>query len=239
MIDNFDGIVQSTFQISFNGTIGTAFCVRVSLSYIGFLTCKHLFDSVEDKSVVDISITTMDDDIQYQGRLFLSDTDDAAFVLIENEDFVCRFNTIDIGIRSYVNMGDEVFTVGFPFIFKKNIYNDSFVIGDARYPMGIFRHGYVASVRFSDKDDMTQSGRILLDLYNNIGFSGSLVFRKAYNSNNMRVCYAPIGLLAGYYYDKHKVDGVSKIDDHANSHIAYCASFSGLLDKVILSLGLV
>lgn len=230
MIRCFDNILESVFCIEYGDSKATAFAVKCTDSSIGFLTCKHLFKSLSDGDDVEFALVQSGGNRQlFNGRLYLSDHEDAAFILVHNIDLVCLISFDDIIQLCHYGIGDEVFIIGFPFIFNGNVESSPFLWNGNSYPTGVFRHGYIAS--YGIVDAKKDHSLILLDLHNNHGFSGSMVFKKISCSNEFR--YYPIGLISGYYLDKQN----NNLDKGINSGLSYCSPFKNLIRHMIYILG--
>lgn len=220
-IPRFDEILQSVFHISVSSSSGTCFVCRLTDDKIIVITCKHMFPNSDSDDTVNFSFMHYDgttDD--FSGTLLYSDTcqGDICAIIVNDSRFSCAisFNSFEIPGRVFI--GDEIFVLGFPFIMtNKTLRPEPIFIGDTFYPQAILRHGYVASSLVSDKD----SKRILLDLHNNPGFSGSPIIKKGRISGTMDFGYIPIGVISGYYYDKIN----DEIKTDTNSGISYGCPF--------------
>lgn len=226
MIRCFDNILASVFCIEYGDSKATAFAVKCTDSSVGFLTCKHLFKSLSDDVSVDFSLIQSGGNRRwFNGHVYLSDCEDAAFIIVDDIDFLCPVSFDDIMQSGHCVIGDEIFTIGFPFIFNGDVESVPFLWNGDLYPTGVFRHGYIASSGIVDATE--DHGLILLDLHNNHGFSGSVVFKKIYDNNDLR--YYPIGLLSGYYWDKQN----GSLVKGSNSGISYCSRFNNLIRRIV------
>ena len=160
---SFDDIVRSTFMVCVSdGGSGTCFACRVDAMRIAFITAKHVFPDAEDESEVcfDLDCYTANsftchrnsEGVHFSGVLLCGgrlsgvqfDSDICA-VIVEDPAFPCVIRLCDLAARDLVALGDEVFLLGFPFIFDYPFCFETMLVGEERYPKAMLRHGYVAS----------------------------------------------------------------------------------------------
>lgn len=208
-------IIEATYRIRVGSETGTAFAVNHHGSTV-FVTARHMFSTLIDEfehnpnlshrmHVHQISISNyIEDDLVIDNVLVYFNLDfDIAVFTIDWPQYFRAIPSDQLSSKGIV-LGEEVFLLGFPFIFDKKICN---INPDKKVPfyLPIIKHGIIST--FENEDGT----RLLIDTHNNPGFSGGPV-AKCIPGKGAQV----IGVINGYYYDEY----AGKVKEDSNSGFA-------------------
>lgn len=205
-------IICRVVRILHNNNLGTAFTVeRNGVQFL--VTAKHLFRKDNFPSFTSIELL-----INRNYQLFGVEVkypinpqiDIAVMKLNQEQDLTPRYNTIYT--TEGVILGQDVFFVGFPFEYEQLL--QPFPGSDK--PIPVVKKACMSAIL----QDETHS--ILLDGYNNPGFSGSPVCYK--NARSTKTEMQILGVVSGYRNGKQPV-----FDENDNQTSFYVKENSGII----------
>lgn len=232
----FEDILKSVFCIQVGNSSGTCFVCQLDEGRKLIITCKHLFENNVDGDSVKFSFRRYKDGFsEFSGVLLCPYTDvgDICAIVVEDNNSllpcVILFDSIDIS--GHISLGSEIFMLGFPFLTgSETMWLESIDVNNIVYPKPIFRHGYTASGIICDE----KHTRILLDMHNNFGFSGSPILMRCRFKNCFDFSYFIVGIMCGYYRDRvnFECESKCKLSANINSGIAYCCPLDAIRFRI-------
>ena len=213
---SFDDVVRSTFRILVHDEhSGTCLACRLDAQHVAFITCKHLFPDEENGDMAGFGIECRDsycsdaDACSFSGVLLHDGNpeSDICAIIADDSALPCAIRFQDIAggcfseycgrdARGSAELGDEVFVLGFPFIFDYQVDFETMVVGGVLYPKAVLRHGYVSAAHMI----VNGTDAMLLDVASNHGFSGGPVVKKIISVEGC-ASYLPVGVLCGVYQE--------------------------------------
>jgi hypothetical protein len=195
-----------------NGITGTAFTVDVdNREYL--VTAKHMVQKLTEKRAK-IEIRTVDNWEPLEVTVYPCDGDVDIAVLIPPRQLTVNFPLEPIGAKHRAFVGQDMLFVGFPYGASAGAVSGRGMNGT--YPMAIIKRGTWSG-------NLEEDGKapvILLDGYNNPGFSGApIVFREV---GEQEVVFYVIGVISGFFPELTHVvvssdlkngEDVSKVDN--------------------------
>ena len=214
-------MAEGIYRITVNGSSGTAFCVEKD-SNLYFVTARHMFIPNLTKSLdanfpkviaqVPVEFTSyIGNPFKRVVRVFIDrEVDVAVFVLDDGfEDRPFRAFSVSILNSVGVQVGSDVLLAGFPFVWQ---YGHEVKNPDVSWPyyLPLIRKGILSSIGSVENPHL-----FLLDVHNNVGFSGCPVFWQD-AAMNLHI----LGIISSFYFEQI---GMYSVPSNSGFAVAVCA----------------
>lgn len=178
-------ILQRTFHIRYEGSMGTCFTIDVeSRRYL--VTARHVVESLENYAVVEISHNRAWVPLRVQ--LVGHGPEDIDLTVLAPQQVFGSSSPLTLTMEGLV-LADDVYFLGFPYGLGMEVATEM----NAGFPLPLVKKAVVSAI-------MVDGGPLLLDGHNNAGFSGGPVVRRS-DGNEQSV----IAVVSGYRYDRGRV----------------------------------
>ena len=205
-------IICRVFRIYYNGNLGTAFTIEHKGNQF-LVTAKHIFKNGMYPSNADIKLLINRNYQPFSVEVRYPDNqtiDIAVMKLAQEQDLTPRYNTVYS--TEGVALGQDVFFIGFPFEYDQLLQ----LFPGSDKPIPVVKKACMSAIL------QDEAHSILLDGFNNPGFSGSPVcFRKA---GKNEICMRIMGIVSGYRYNKQPL-----FDENGNQTNFYVNENAGII----------
>jgi hypothetical protein len=178
-------VFRRVLRVRVNTHEGTAFTIDVDgREYV--ITAKHLVVGLKDEDTIEIAMNDKWTPLAF--KIFRCDDPVDIAVLVPDHQLTVNFPLpFD---RSSFFFGQEAFFLGFPY----GIQSSSLGM-NGPYPLAIIKRGTISGS--IAKDQNKKAAMILLDGYNNPGFSGGPIVYRDINQNGFVMNV--LGVVSGFY----------------------------------------
>ena len=178
-------ILQRTFNIRYDGQMGTCFTIDVEgKRYL--ITARHVVESIRDNAIVAISHNRTWH--PWRVQLVGHGPEDIDVTALAPQELFGASHPLSLTTAG-LTLAEDVFFLGFPFGLRMEVQTEL----NAGFPLPLVKRASVSALGLGDEP-------VLLDGHNNSGFSGGPVVRR-WNNDQQTV----IGVVSGYHTYASKV----------------------------------